>query len=277
MNRPLISVIVTTYNNTATLDACLTSIANQSYVHIETIVVDNSSTDNTKQIARTYTDKVYDIGPERCTQRNFGVSKARGSAVMIIDSDMELGKNVVRACVEQITANPELKALVVPEESFGQGFWAQCKRLERSFYVGTPWMEAARFFDTQTYQAVGGYDERLISGEDWDLSQRVGDQAPTGRVDEYIRHNEGLLQLIRTLKKKYYYAQKFAQYLAVNKDRPAISSQTGILTRYGLFFSRPRQLFRRPDLGLGMLFMKTSEFAVGGFGYLKVRLGGHGE
>ncbi|MBC7942949.1 glycosyltransferase family 2 protein [Candidatus Saccharibacteria bacterium] len=277
MNKPLISVIVTTYNNTATLDACLTSIANQSYTQIETIVVDNNSTDDTKQIARAHTDKVYNIGPERCTQRNFGVSKADGNYVMIIDSDMELGKNVVRACVKQIAVHTELKALVIPEESFGQGFWAQCKRLERSFYVGTPWMEAARFFDTQTYLAVGGYDERLISGEDWDLSQRVSDQAPTGRIDEYIRHNEGHLHLLRTLKKKYYYAQKFARYIAVNKDRPATSSQTGILTRYGLFFSRPYQLFRRPDLGLGMLFMKTSEFAVGGFGYLRVRLGGRSE
>ncbi len=271
MNKPLISVIVTTYNNTTTLDACLASIVNQSYDKIEIIVVDNSSTDDTKQIARMYTDNVHNIGPERCTQRNFGASKAYGSYVMIIDSDMELNRDVIQACVQQINVNPELKALTIPEESFGQGYWAQCKRLERSFYVGTHWMEAARFFDTQTYIAVGGYDESLISGEDWDLSQRVSDLAQTGRINEYIRHNEGNLRLLRTLKKKYYYAQKFAQYLDVNKNRPAISSQTGVLTRYGLFFSRPHQLFKRPDLGIGMLFMKTCEFAFGGFGYLVVR------
>ena len=274
MTKPLVSIIVTTYNNTTTLDACLTSIANQSYEPIELVVVDNNSTDNTKQIAHGFTDNVFNIGPERCTQRNFGVSKAHGAYVMIIDSDMELTANVVRACVDQVIAHPELKALVIPEESFGQGFWAQCKHLERSFYVGTSWMEASRFFDTQTYLGVGGYDERLVSGEDWDLSQRVGDHNPTGRINEYIRHNEGHLRLLRTLKKKYYYAQKFAKYLAVNKNRPAISSQTGILTRYGLFFSRPVKLLKRPDLGLGMLFMKTSEFAFGGFGYLVVRLRG---
>jgi glycosyltransferase involved in cell wall biosynthesis len=272
MKQPLVSIIVTTYNNTATLDACLASVTMQSYKHVELLVIDNNSTDNTKQIARAFTDKVYNKGPERSAQRNYGVDQAHGDYVMIIDSDMELTGDVVRACVEQAITHPELKAFVVPEESFGQGFWAQCKRLERSFYVGVPWMEAARFFDRLTYLAVGGYNESLISGEDWDLSQRVGDRGPLGRIDKYIRHNEGQLRLLRTLKKKYYYAQQFAHYLAANKNHSAVGSQTGILTRYALFFSRPFQLFKRPDLGFGMLFMKTSEFAFGGFGYLMVRL-----
>lgn len=274
MNQPLVSVIVTTYNNKATLEACLASIVEQSYEKVELIVVDNSSTDTTKLIAGAYTDKVYDKGPERSAQRNYGVSKASGDYVVMIDSDMELTKDVIRACVEQVTIHPEQKALVIPEESFGQGFWAQCKRLERSFYVGVPWIEAARFFDKQVYLAVGGYNEDLISGEDWDLSQRVGERVSLGRVDQYIRHNEGRLRLLRTLKKKYYYAQQFAKYLAVNKNLPVLSSQTGIATRYALFFSQPSQLLKRPHLGLGMLFMKTSEFACGGFGYLMVRLKG---
>jgi glycosyltransferase involved in cell wall biosynthesis len=272
MNHPLISVIVTTYNNTTTLDACLASIVNQSYDNVELIVVDNGSTDNTKEIARTYTDSVYNVGPERSAQRNYGVNKAQGDYVMIIDSDMELTRDVVTACVEQITIHPEQKGLVVPEESFGKGFWAQCKRLERSFYVGVEWMEAARFFSRQTYLDLGGYNEQLISGEDWDLSQRVAKVAPLGRVTEYIRHNEGHLQLGRTLKKKYYYAQKFAEYLKANKATSAVGSQTGIFTRYGLFFSRPQHLFKRPGLGIGMLFMKTSEFAFGSIGYLMVRI-----
>lgn len=274
MTNPLVSVIVTTYNNTVTLDACLTSIISQSYDKIELIVVDNGSTDTTKDIAGAYTDQVYNIGPERCTQRNYGVSKARGDYVVMIDSDMELNRDVVRACVQQVTTQPALKALVIPEESFGHGFWARCKQLERSFYVGIPWMEAARFFETKVYRTVGGYNEQLVSGEDWDLSQRVGAIAQTGRIHEYIRHNEGNLRLLRTLKKKYYYAQKFAQYMAANKHHPSVGSQTGILTRYGLYFSRPGHLFQRPVLALGMLFMKTSEFAFGGFGYLAVRLKG---
>jgi glycosyltransferase involved in cell wall biosynthesis len=272
MSSPLVSVIVTTYNNTETLDACLASIAAQTYKNIELIVVDNNSTDDTKAIAAKFTEHVFNKGPERCTQRNYGVQQANGRYVMIIDSDMELDADVITDCVAQIAADPKLKALVIPEESFGNGFWARCKQLERSFYVGVNWMEAARFFDKATYQKLGGYNENLVSGEDWDLSQRAREIAPIGRIPSYIRHNEGRLKLGRTLQKKYYYSQKFAEYLAANGDTESTRQQTGLAARYGLFFSHPDKLLAKPHIGIGMLFMKTCEFAWGGCGYIRARM-----
>jgi glycosyltransferase involved in cell wall biosynthesis len=272
MNKPLVSIIVPTYNSSATLEACLQSIAHQSYQRIELIVIDNNSKDNTKDIARKFTDQVINKGPERSAQRNYGVSIAKGDYVVIIDSDMELDQDVIYACVAKVTAEPEIGGLVIPEESFGKGFWAQCKRLERSFYVGVSWMEAARFYRKDLYKQLGGYNEQLVSGEDWDLSQRVGALAPIDRVHEYIMHNEGHLKLARTLKKKYYYAQKFAAYLEANKDTEQVDSQTGLFGRYKLYFSHPGKLFRNPVLGVGMLFMKTCEFGFGGFGYVVTKI-----
>lgn len=274
--KPLVSVIVTTYNNHATLDACLSSIRKQSYERIEIVVVDNHSTDDTIDIARKYTPHVYTKGPERSTQRNYAVHVATGDYVVIIDSDMELSEHVIRGCVERVQ-EPETQAVIIPEESFGEGFWAQCKRLERSFYVGVDWMEAARFFKRDLYVKLGGYDEKLISGEDWDLSQRAAEQTKLGRIDSYIYHNEGRLKLGRTLKKKYYYAKQFSRYTAANKGGSAsanVSAQTGPLTRYKLFFSKPGKLFSKPFLGIGMLFMKTCEFGFGAVGLLKAKGGG---
>jgi len=48
-----------------------------SHPLIEIIVVDNNSTDRTKEIAARYTEKVYNFGPERSAQRNFGVGQVR--------------------------------------------------------------------------------------------------------------------------------------------------------------------------------------------------------
>ena len=90
MRLPLISIVVTTRNNHATLEACLSSIKQQTYPNVELVIIDNNSTDDTKDIAKRYTNKVFNRGPERSTQRNFGVQKARGEYVLIIDSDMEL-------------------------------------------------------------------------------------------------------------------------------------------------------------------------------------------
>lgn len=261
-----ISIIVPTKNSGRTLPACLESIKQQTSADIELIVVDNSSTDDTQAIARTYTEQVFTKGPERSAQRNYGVSKATGELVMIIDSDMELGPQVAAQCIDEFKRQPHLTGLVIPEESFGHGFWARCKQLERSFYVGVPWIEAARCFPTSVYRQLGGYDENMVSGEDWDLSQRAEALGKLGRIQEFIRHNEGELKLSTSLKKKYYYAKQFSAYSAKNSGSSNMGAQTGPLTRYKLFFSRPGQLFKQPHVGLGMLFMKTAEFGVGAVG-----------
>lgn len=271
MKNPLVSVIVTTRNNHATLPACLDSIHSQTYPNIELIVVDRDSEDDTKEIADRYTSRVFNQGPERSTQRNFGVKKSKGDYVVIIDSDMELSPDVITACVHLTDIHPETKGIIIPEESFGQGFWAACKKLERSFYVGVDWIEAARFFDKKTYQQIGGYDEELVSGEDWDLSERIGQQGVIGRIDQFIYHNEGRPRFFSSLRKKYYYAGLAGKYLQKNSVDSKLMTQKGPLQRYKLFFSKPVQLFSNPFLGISMLFMKTSEYAAGGVGYLMTK------
>lgn len=271
---PLVSVIVPTYNSAATLADCLQSINDQVYPNIELIVVDNHSKDDTFTIAQRFTSHAFTRGPERSAQRNYGVEQAKGDYVCIIDSDMQLSPEVISQCVTVVTETPAVRGVVIPEESFGEGFWATCKQLERSFYVGVEWMEAARFFDRHLYQELGGYDTRLVSGEDWDLSQRAAQRAPLDRVDALIYHNEGQLRLGRTLSKKYYYAKKIASYLAKKDHANHTARQTSIFGRYALFLRRPSQLFRRPHIGLGMLLMKTLEFGAGAFGMLAVKING---
>lgn len=268
MSHPLVSVIVPTYNSSHCLDECLKSIKNQSYENIELIVVDNNSKDFTKKIARCYTQNVFNQGPERSAQRNYGVAMSAGQYVAIIDSDMELTINVIKDCVAAIEKNCIITGVIIPEESFGEGLWANCKKLERSFYVGVEWMEAARFFKKKSYEEVGGYNEEMVSGEDWDLSQRIGQIGKISRINNYIYHNEGRTSLFNIIKKKYYYAQKFSHYINVNRSEIKIAQQTGIISRYLLFFSSPRKLFSSPFLGLSMIFMKTCEFGVGGVGYM---------
>ncbi|HTE58287.1 MAG TPA: glycosyltransferase family A protein [Verrucomicrobiae bacterium] len=267
MTKPLVSVVVPTKNSSQTLAICLQSLAKQSYQPIEIIVVDNYSEDDTIEIAERYATKVFVRGPERCAQRNYGASKAAGEYVVMIDSDMKLESDVIAACVKQAEDDPDTAGIVIPEESYGIGFWAKCKQLERSFYQGVPWMEAARFFSREAFEKVSGYDENLLSGEDWDLSQRVAEIGTIGRVTQLIHHNEGHLRLGRTLSKKVYYARQFKKYMSTSTSHNT-KSQTGIIKRYALFFRHPVKLFTHPLLGLGMLTMKTLEFAIGGFAFL---------
>ena len=271
MKQPLVSIIVTTKNNQATLDACLASIKKQSYANRELIVVDNSSSDETPDIAARYTEHVYTYGPERSAQRNYGVRQARGEYVCIIDSDMELKPGVIAACVEAVIGRQGVGAIIIPEESFGVGFWARCKALERSFYVGVDAIEAARFFEKTLFERVGGFNEAMTGGEDWDLTRRIRKVSNIGRVQEYILHNEGRLYFGKTARKMYYYGQHAAAFLAANPTPSVAKDGSGPLARYRLFLSEPRKLFRNPAVGMGVLVLKTSEYVSAGFGYWRSR------
>ena len=70
---PVVSIIVTTRNEEKKIGACLESILQQSMLPLEMIVVDNFSEDKTTVIAQEYGAKVFQLGPERSAQRNYGV------------------------------------------------------------------------------------------------------------------------------------------------------------------------------------------------------------
>lgn len=275
MTEPLVSVIVPTRNSEKTLEACLASIKEQEYPRIELIVVDNHSTDNTVAIARRFADEVCEAGPERSAQRNLGAEHAAGDYLLFPDSDMVLSPDVVGSCVQRSVQEPSVLAVVIPEESFGQGFWSRCRRLERLFYKGVDWLEAARFFNRKAFIEMGGYDLRNTGTEDFDLPQRIKSRFGPGsvsRTTELVFHDEQRRSLLGACRTNYYYGHGLDAYRSVEANRENFQKQYNIFKRYRLFFSSPRMLFEDPVLGIGVLFMKACEFASWGAGFLVGKL-----
>ena len=81
--KPLVSVIITTKNEEDVIEKLLESIQKQSYSRIEIIVVDNFSSDETYDISKRYTKNVYEKGPERSVQRNYGFEKPKEKHIWI--------------------------------------------------------------------------------------------------------------------------------------------------------------------------------------------------
>lgn len=254
--NPLVSVIITTRNSARTLDRCLKSIKDQTYQPIEIILVDNNSTDDTKEIAKKYTSLVFNYGPERSAQRNFGAKKAKGKFFLIHDSDIYFSKNAVKECVE-IAEKTNCKAIILPEKSIGKGFWTKVKAFERSFYVGNDLIESARFFDEKAYWQVGGFDEELTGPEDWDLSIRFRKAGyKISRTKSFLLHDEGRVSLKSNARKKRYYAQDFAKY---RKKHPEISRmQFNPFYRFKLSKVIIKGI-SHPILFIGMIIMKFYE------------------
>lgn len=87
---PLVSVIIPTYNRSYTLHATITSALNQTYKNIEIIIVDDGSTDSTKNLVSTFGDSVRYIHKSHTGQahtRNVGLQYANGEIIAPLDSD----------------------------------------------------------------------------------------------------------------------------------------------------------------------------------------------
>jgi GT2 family glycosyltransferase len=262
-----VSVVVPTRNSGRTLGACLTSVRGQTHAPIEILVTDNHSSDATRAIADRFANTVLVAGPERSAQRNRAAAEATGSALLFVDSDMVLTSSVVAECVEAGVRGAD--AVVIPEQSFGEGFWARCKALERSCYVGDASIEAARFFTREVFERIGGYDEALVGPEDWDLHERaIRAGAKTARTDALIWHDEGRLRLRQQAAKKFHYGKTFGVYI---EKHPDLAGTQLRLVRPA-FIRHRRRLARDPVTTVGMLIMKTSEVAAGAAGLLAGRL-----
>ncbi|MEM5826347.1 MAG: glycosyltransferase family A protein, partial [Candidatus Aenigmatarchaeota archaeon] len=118
-SKPLVSIIIPTYNSEKTIAKCLESIKNQSYKNIEVIVVDRFSKDKTAEIAKEYGARIFKLNSERAKAKNFGLKKAKGKYVCFIDSDMELTNNVIDKCVATIEKDKRIGGVIIPEKSVG--------------------------------------------------------------------------------------------------------------------------------------------------------------
>lgn len=265
MKHKLVSAIITTKNSSSTLESLLDSIRSQSYKHIEIIVVDNFSTDDTKKLTLKYTHKFFTKGPERSVQRNFGVKKAEGEYILILDSDMVLTKNVVEECVSRFDEGI-IGGIVIPEKSVGEGMWTNAKILERELNQGEDYFEAARFFSKTILKEFGGYDENLTGPEDWELPRRIGLKYKIARIRSKILHNEGCLSIVNLFWKKYYYGLSAHKFLE-KQNLPLLGPHTVYFLRSG-FYKNWKKLFRNPVISLVMFVMLVVETIGGGLGYL---------
>ena len=260
----LVSIIIPTKNEQENIERLLKSVKNQSYKDFEIIVVDNSSLDQTKKIARIFTKKVYNFGPERSSQRNYGLKLSKGKYILFVDADMELKKNLLAACYRKLSKNPKLSGIFLEEISKGHSFFARVKTLEKKIASKSPSLAAARFFRKKDLEKIGGYDQNLIAGEDWDLSQRMTKFGKLATVSSAIYHWEAT-SFSQDVCKKYYYAQNIQKYQ--DKHPESFKKQAG-LNRLLALFQNPEVIFAQPAEFTGLIALKTAHYAA----YLLARL-----
>ncbi|MCH8532305.1 MAG: glycosyltransferase [Saccharospirillum sp.] len=174
----MLSFIIPTYNEESNIGKTIKKIYEyNSNEDFEVHVVDNGSDDNTVAIARSSgaTCSVLSSGTIAAL-RNLGVRKTHGDILIFIDADISLTamwEQNIKAILDRIRAGERILTgswYCVPEEStWIESFWF--KPLERSphSHINSGHMIISR----KDFEAIGGFDEALETGEDYDISIRA--------------------------------------------------------------------------------------------------------
>lgn len=183
---PTVSVIVLNYNGKDFLFKCLETIKSQTYSNIQTIVVDNNSTDGSDEVIKVYPQIVFIKNPDNygyTKANNIGVSHANGDLLLLLNNDTELFPNTIEELVKSYkphtllaptqiikSRGEEQEVEGIGADIFGYPFAYSDKSKNKLFYVDG----AALFISKKDYLELGGFDEELfIFQEDIDLSWRA--------------------------------------------------------------------------------------------------------
>src|SRR3989344_2750531 len=186
----LISVIIPVFNEEGTIGECLKSLRNQSYKQMEIIVVDDSSSDSTRNIVKGFPDiKLLTQGHKGPGQaRNLGAAIAKGEFLVFVDADMTFDKDLVKPIVEGKTIGTFSKNEMVKNiDNIWSNCWNINKNLPLDRMIAKNYPDEAPVFRAilkKEFERVGGFETSGQYTDDWSLSRKLGKKStvPSGAI-----------------------------------------------------------------------------------------------
>lgn len=194
MTQPLVSVIIPSYNYGRYVGQAIDSALAQSYPNQEVIVVDDGSTDDTRDRLGAYGSRIRHLHQQNqglSAARNTGIREARGDYLAFLDSDDAFHPRKTELQMNYLQAHPEVD--LVGTEMFSDETIVWCP-VDPQHIPATPIsLEAMaikpRFAPSSViahkkcFEAVGHFDTALRSVEDRDMWLRIGTQFKMARLD----------------------------------------------------------------------------------------------
>lgn len=192
--NPLVSVIIPTYNRGWIIKEAVDSVLSQNFVNFELIVVDDGSTDNTRDILDAYKN---DIKVFRCNNqgvsaaRNRGIAQALGKFIAFLDSDDLWMPNKLSMQVDFFNTNKEALICQTEEIWIRNNVRVNPKKRHKklSGMIFEPSLclcmvsPSAVMIKRELFEAVGLFDESLPACEDYDLWLRISSGYPVYLID----------------------------------------------------------------------------------------------
>ncbi|MEM8828698.1 MAG: glycosyltransferase [Cyanobacteria bacterium P01_G01_bin.19] len=155
-NLPLVSVIIDNYNYAQFIEKSIDSVLTQNYQHLELIVVDDGSTDNSREVINSYGDRIKAIfqpNGKQAAALNTGFAASQGDIILFLDADDYLLPSAVEQIVSAFkegVGKVHFRLKVVDGEDRSLGYFIPSvgmsltegevwrKLLETSSYVSSP-------------------------------------------------------------------------------------------------------------------------------------------
>jgi glycosyltransferase involved in cell wall biosynthesis len=180
----LVSAVIPCYNQAALLGEAIESVISQTYGPIETIVVDDGSTDTTSDVASSY-------GVRCLRQDNRGVAAARntglwasaGEALLFLDADDVLAPNAVESGLACLRAHSDAAFVFGRPEVTGLGPRSAPPRVDANYYLrllegNFIWMPGLVLYRRRVFDELGGFDTRHSGAADYELYLRIARRLP---------------------------------------------------------------------------------------------------
>lgn len=182
-NEILFSIIIPTYNRANFISVAIESVLNQEYKNFELIIVDDGSTDNTKEVVSAIKDnriKYYKKeNGERGAARNYGASKSFGDYLVYFDSDDIMYQDCLTTAYEFICKNNPAIFHIAYEIKNSEGKLnhynkEQFNDINSELIRGNP-LSCINVFIRKDIAQLNHFNElRTLSGlEDWELWLRM--------------------------------------------------------------------------------------------------------
>lgn len=174
-----LSFVIPAYNEEAVITTTLSAISHYcclANITHEIIVINNDSTDKTEEIAKKYTPKVYNIKEGSIgSLRNIGAAKAEHATIVFLDADISLTEHWSKHITNQLS-NIDQKVIAgshcsAPDNnSLINKYWFNSFQADsRDTHLGS----AHLIISKSNFFKLGGFDETLITGEDYEFCQRA--------------------------------------------------------------------------------------------------------
>jgi glycosyltransferase involved in cell wall biosynthesis len=189
-SKPLVSVVIPAFDSERFLGEALASVSAQTWAPVETIVVDDGSSDGTVAVARAHPGitliEQENSGPSAARNRGFAAS--RGEFVAFHDSDDLMTPDKLAVQVGHMLEHPGVGCVLaeqelIVEEGAELPFWVEGTKVETVMPPRPPELEdepmvhpMTMVVRRETFERVGGFDESMRAAEDFDWMLRAAEQ-----------------------------------------------------------------------------------------------------